>query len=119
MRQPGSVARIRRTDHGYRVDIGAADIGPGSWTVLAQVAAAPDRPNATVAGGSTGLASWGAASLRAAEECRAEHGTDPAPGAEARAEAGANPAEEEVAMHSFGAHFARVRINEWTGEIRL
>src|SRR5699024_5477432 len=134
MRQPGSVARIRRTDHGYRVDIGAADIGTGSWTVLAQVAADAlgipyeqvdlrigdtDLPNATVAGGSTGLASWGAAILRAAEEFRAEHGTDPAPGAEARAEAGANPAEEEVAMHSFGAHFARVRINEWTGEIRL
>src|SRR5699024_3748831 len=107
MRQPGSVARIRRTDHGYRVDIGAADIGTGSWTVLAQVAADAlgipyeqvdlriddtDLPNATVAGGSTGLASWGAAILRAAEE---------------------------VAMHSFGAHFARVRLNEWTGEIRL
>ena len=134
LRQPGSIARIRRTDDGYRVDIGAADIGTGTWTVLAQVAADglgvpveqidlgigdTDLPNATVAGGSTGLVSWGAAILLAAEEFRREHGADPAPGAESQAEAGENPAEEEVAMHSFGAHFAQVSINELTGEIRL
>lgn len=133
-RQPGSVARIRRTSAGYRVAIGAADLGTGTWTALTQVAADSlhipieqvelqigdtDLPNATVAGGSTGLASWGAAVLAAAEAFRSEHGADPTVGAEAQGEATANPAAEKLAMHSFGAQFAQVRIHEATGEIRM
>lgn len=133
-RQSGSVARIRRTSGGYRVSIGAADLGTGTWTALTQVAADSlrvpheqvelqigdtDLPNATVAGGSTGLASWGAAVLAAADALRAEHGEDPAEGAEVQGEAQANPEAEEWAMHSFGAHFAQVRIHEATGEVRM
>ncbi|WP_209370617.1 xanthine dehydrogenase family protein molybdopterin-binding subunit [Brevibacterium renqingii] len=133
-RQPGSVARIRRMPAGYEVAIGAADLGTGTWTALSQVAAdALDvpigqvelrigdtaLPNATVAGGSTGLVSWSAAVFAATEAFRAEHGTDPAVGAEAQGEAEANPAAEKFALHSFGAHFAEVRIHPATGEIRL
>ncbi|GAA1865555.1 xanthine dehydrogenase family protein molybdopterin-binding subunit [Brevibacterium marinum] len=133
-RQPGSVARIRRTSDGYQVGIGAADLGTGTWTALTQVAADSlgvplDRvdlqigdtalPNATVAGGSTGLVSWGAAVIAAAEAFRTEHGDDPVPGSEAQGEAQANPAAETFAMHSFGAQFAQVRIHEATGEIRM
>ncbi|MGC5629396.1 xanthine dehydrogenase family protein molybdopterin-binding subunit [Georgenia sp. Z1344] len=133
-RQPGSVARIRRTDGGYRVDIGAADLGTGTWTTLSQVAADAlrvplsqidlrigdtDLPNATVAGGSSGLSSWSAAVLTAAENFHDEHGADPAAGAEAEGTADPNPASKELSLNSFGAHFAQVRINESTGEIRL
>lgn len=133
-RQPGSVARIRRTSDGYEVAIAAADLGTGTWTALAQVAADSldvpieqvelqigdtDLPNATVAGGSTGLASWSAAVLAAAETFRSEHGTDPASGAQSQGEAQANPAAEKFALHSFGAHFAEVRIHAATGEIRV
>lgn len=133
-RQPGSVARIRRTSGGYQVAIGAADLGTGTWTALAQVAADSlhvpfeqvdvqigdtDLPNATVAGGSTGLASWSAAVIAAAQAFRTEHGDDPALGAEAQGEAQANPAAEKFALHSFGAQFAQVRIHEATGEIRM
>ena len=133
-RQPGSVARIRRTEDGYQVTIGAADLGTGTWTALTQVAADAldvsleqvqlqigdtNLPNATVAGGSTGLASWSAAVLAAAQTLHAEHGSDPAVGAEADGKAQKNPEAEKWAMHSFGAHFAQVRIHAATGEIRM
>jgi xanthine dehydrogenase YagR molybdenum-binding subunit len=80
-RQPGSVARIRRTPEGFEVSIGAADLGTGTWTALSQAAADvlgvpigqvelrigdTALPNATVAGGSTGLASWSTAVVAAA-----------------------------------------------------
>ncbi|WP_309133143.1 xanthine dehydrogenase family protein molybdopterin-binding subunit, partial [Brevibacterium sp.] len=133
-RQAGSVARIRLTTEGYEVAIGAADIGTGTWTALTQVAADAlevpsaevrlrigdtDLPNATVAGGSTGLASWSAAVFTAAKTFRSRHGRDPDIGAEAEGEAEENPAAETHSLHSFGAHFAEVRIHEATGEIRL
>ncbi|MGH8303592.1 MAG: xanthine dehydrogenase family protein molybdopterin-binding subunit, partial [Steroidobacteraceae bacterium] len=74
---PGSRATIRcGGDSGYVVRIGAADLGTGTWTALTQVAADAlgcavdavkleigdtDLPNATVAGGSSGISSWGCA----------------------------------------------------------
>ena len=133
-RQPGSQARIRHTAGTFEVSIGAADLGTGTWTALTQVAADalevdPEQialrigdtalPNATVAGGSTGLASWSAAVMAAAQTFRREHGSAPADGVDAIGEAAENPAEEEYAMHSYGAHFAQVSIQEDTGEIRL
>lgn len=133
-RQPGSQARIRLTAGSYEVGIGAADLGTGTWTALTQVAADalevdPEQitlqigdtslPNATVAGGSTGLASWGAAVMAAAQTFRREHGRAPSDGAESTGEAEENPAEEELAMHSYGAHFAQVSVQETTGEIRV
>lgn len=133
-RQPGSQARIRHTAGTFEVSIGAADLGTGTWTALTQVAADalevdPEQialrigdtalPNATVAGGSTGLASWSAAVMAAAQTFRREHGSAPADGVDAIGEAAENPAEEQYAMHSYGAHFAQVSIQEDTGEIRL
>ena len=133
-RQPGSQARIRHTAGTFEVSIGAADLGTGTWTALTQVAADalevdPEQialrigdtalPNATVAGGSTGLASWSAAVMAAAQTFRREHGSAPADGVDVIGEAAENPAEEQYAMHSYGAHFAQVSIQEDTGEIRL
>src|SRR5690625_5186901 len=79
-RQPGAKASIRSEAGGYEVASGAADLGTGTWTALTHVAAdalevEPEQtqlaigdtalPHATVAGGSTGLASWSAAVITA------------------------------------------------------
>jgi xanthine dehydrogenase YagR molybdenum-binding subunit len=132
---PGSRAAIRVDEDGrYRVRIGAADLGTGTWTALAQIASDAlecpvgairleigdtELPKATVAGGSSGISSWGSAIVAAARELRRLHGAHPSPGAEASAET-PKPAEDETyAQHSFGAQFAEVRVNPETGEVRV
>ncbi|WP_181789605.1 xanthine dehydrogenase family protein molybdopterin-binding subunit, partial [Streptomyces phytophilus] len=131
----GSQALVRHEGGGrWTVRIGAADIGTGTWTTLTQIAAdaldaAPDDvtlhigdtalPPATVAGGSSGLASWGSTVLAAVRAFREQHGHDPAPGAESRAGTPENPDGKKYALHSFGAHFAEVRVDADTGEIRV
>lgn len=131
---PGSVARIRYQSGKYQVMIGAADIGTGTWTALAQIAAdalevpfeavephigSTVFPNATVAGGSTGIASWGSAIMAAARAFRNEHGRRPPEGAEAEGTAERDPEAKKFSMHAFGAQFAEVRVHEDTGEIRV
>ncbi|MEV0762247.1 xanthine dehydrogenase family protein molybdopterin-binding subunit [Nocardia sp. NPDC050435] len=132
---PGNAARIAyRPDHRYTVQIGAADIGTGTWTALTQIAAdALDRdtdaidlqigdtdlPVATVAGGSSGLSSWGTAIVAAARAFRDRHGENPSPGAEVTVEAPENKDADRFAIHSFGAQFAEVAVDRDTGEIRV
>jgi xanthine dehydrogenase YagR molybdenum-binding subunit len=133
-RSPGSTEVVRFEDGRYVVEIGAADIGTGTWTVLPQIAADAlgvpvervearigdtAHPAATVAGGSTGTASWGSAVVAAARAFRDKYGTDPEDGAEAEAGTPENPDEERYAMYAFGAQFAEVRVNADTGEIRV
>lgn len=130
---PGSVAEIRYVGEGrYAVTIGAADIGTGTWTVLAQVAADAlavpvdsvdlrigdtDLPKATVAGGSSGLASWGSAIADAAGAFRDKFGDDPVVGDEA---SGTTPdMSETYAMRAFGAQFAEVAVHADTGEVEV
>jgi xanthine dehydrogenase YagR molybdenum-binding subunit len=131
----GSRATIRFGEDGrYAVRIGAADLGTGTWTTLTQIAAdalgcAPeaihlqigdtDLPNATVAGGSSGISSWGWTIVAAARELRRLHGPRPSPGAEASADTPEEAGDETFAQHSFGAQFAEVRVNAETGEVRL
>jgi xanthine dehydrogenase YagR molybdenum-binding subunit len=131
-----NTARIRFEDDGtYSVQIAAAEIGNGSWTVLTQIAAealgCPTQcvrmeigdshlPHVSVAGGSFGTISWGAAIVAAAEAFRDQHGADPRPGAETDAHAPeVNDDGDHRSRHSFGAQFAEVRINADTGEIRV
>lgn len=132
---PGNAARVEYGPGGrYTVQIGAADIGTGTWTVLTQVAADAlgcdvdaieleigdtALPSASVEGGSSGLTSWGTAVVAAARAFRAEHGSNPAPGAHSVAEAPDNPDAERFAMHSFGAHFVEVAVHRDTGEVRV
>ncbi|NED96691.1 xanthine dehydrogenase family protein molybdopterin-binding subunit [Phytoactinopolyspora alkaliphila] len=132
-RSPGSVARIEVTDDGrYSVRIGAVDIGTGAWTALTQIAADAlgcdmelvkleigdtDLPHATVAGGSSGLTSWGSAIVEAARILRHEHGASPRVGTTVEAETPDKP--RGVAVHSFGAQFAEVHVDPDTGEIRV
>jgi xanthine dehydrogenase YagR molybdenum-binding subunit len=134
-RTPGSAATIRCTGpRRYLVRIGAADLGTGTWTSLAQVAADAlgvdfadvelrigdtASPKASVAGGSSGITSWGSTVVAAAEAFREEFGDDPAEGDEAGAEMPANDAGDTYAMHAFGAQFAEVRVHVDTGEVRV
>ena len=116
------------------MEIGAADIGTGAWTVLTQIAAdalevpfslvelqpGDSRlPAATPAGGAMGTSNWGSAIAAAARVFRAQHGQQPASGDQATAADPANPSAGKVAMHAFGAQFAEVRVHADTREIRV
>ncbi|CAG7646562.1 xanthine dehydrogenase family protein molybdopterin-binding subunit [Actinacidiphila bryophytorum] len=132
---PGSSATVRAGAGGrYTVSIGAADLGTGTWTALAQIAADAlevpvERvelrigdtafPPASVAGGSSGITAWGSAVVHAARRLRETYGNAPPDGAEATGETGDNPATERFAMYAFGAQFAEVRVDEETGEVRV
>ncbi|NIZ93759.1 xanthine dehydrogenase family protein molybdopterin-binding subunit [Kineosporiaceae bacterium B12] len=135
MSMPGNEARITALDDGcLEVGIGAADIGTGAWTALSQIAADAlgvgverirlrigdsDLPNASVAGGSSGTSSWGAAIVGAAGAFRVQHGARPAPGASTTAGMLDVPGADDVAQYSFGAQFAEVRVHADTGEVRV
>lgn len=135
MMMPGNTARITYAEDGrYEVAIGAADIGTGTWTTLTQIAAdalgcdvaAVDLqigdsalPDASVAGGSSGINSWGSAIVETARQFRRDHGDPPAVGATTSAEAPENPDSEKYTMQSFGAHFVEARVNRDTGELRV
>ena len=135
MMMPGNSASIEyRSDGRYGVHIGAADIGTGTWTTLTQIAADAlgcpadaidvqigdtDLPPASVAGGSSGITSWGTAIVAAAKAFREEYGESPAAGAHTTAEAPENPDADKYAMSSHGAHFVEAAVNRDTGEIRV
>lgn len=135
-RMPGSSATIRVTEDGrYEVRIGAADIGTGTWTALTQISADAlgveveqvelqigdsSLPNASGAGGSTGITCWGSAIVEAARQLRERLDEDsPAEGLEVTASMPDNPYTSQYAMHSFGAQFAEARVNADTGEVRV
>lgn len=132
MRMADSTALVRFEAGRYAVEIGAADLGTGTWTTLPQIAADAlavpvDQvvvrigdtalPPASVAGGSSGMATWGSAVVGAARAFREKFGTDPHPGDEAQADVG--PAPDEYTMSAFGAQFAQVHVDPDTGEIRV
>lgn len=132
-----SQARVRaEADGAFTVMIGAADIGTGARTVIAQIAADElevpissvrveigdsDLPPAWLAGGSGGTASWGSAVVPACRLLRERL----AAGEEAPIEASADTAEElqqdrrDVSRHAFGAQFAEARVDLDTGEVRV
>ncbi|MGH3244358.1 MAG: xanthine dehydrogenase family protein molybdopterin-binding subunit, partial [Spirillospora sp.] len=111
-----SSATIRAVADGrYRVEIAAADIGTGSRTALAQIAADAlavpltainlrigdsTLPAAASAAGSMGLGGWGSAIIAAARAFRDGYGTAPAEGAEAGATGDAVPGAGKVALHA-------------------
>src|SRR5215218_8626186 len=134
-RMPGSKARITCEENGsYVVEIGATDIGTGTWAALTQIAADAlevsvedidlrigdtDLPSASVAGGSSGITAWGSTIFGAAHAFRGRHGHNPAAGDTAEAGMPDNPDTENYAMHAFGAYFAEARVDEDTGEVRV
>lgn len=137
--QPSTATAQALPDGSFTVRVNAADIGTGARTVLAQVAADAlgvpldrvrteignsDLPSASLAGGSSGTASWGWAVHDACTRLRAdlaEHpGPLPEPGLTASADtAGSADADSDYARHAFGAHFAEVAVDTVTGEVRV
>jgi len=127
-RRAPSQASAAAENGGFVVRIAAADIGTGARTALTEIAAEaldapPGRvrlevgdsslPRASVAGGSMGTASWGSAVVKACEDLR-KNGSE-----------GVADTTEDVrgdtgfARHAFGAHFAEVRVDMDTGEVRV
>jgi xanthine dehydrogenase YagR molybdenum-binding subunit len=132
-----ALVRIERNGD-IRVQIGAADIGTGAWTVLTQIAAdaleVPVEqvrveigdtalPMAGLAGGSMGTASWGTAVVDGCRKLRSRlfelDDVVPVDGLEVTGEGGPNPEAQQFSMHSFGAQFAEVRVDVDTGELRV
>ncbi|WP_346533711.1 xanthine dehydrogenase family protein molybdopterin-binding subunit [Micromonospora sp. DPT] len=127
-------------DGSFEVRINATDIGTGARTALWQVAAdalavPPERvririgdsdlPPAGVAGGSMGTASWSWAVIRACETLRERlrdtpGGTLPPDGVTAEVStADEVRAQHPLARYAYGAHFAEVRVDTDTGEVRV
>jgi xanthine dehydrogenase YagR molybdenum-binding subunit len=139
-RRPSEAAARAEGDGTYTIRLGAADIGTGARTVLAQIAAGfldadvtsvrieigdTRLPPAPLAGGSMGTASWGSAIAKACAALRRRLADDyagvvPAGGLEAHAETSAEiEADAPLARHAFGAQFAQARVNAVTGEVRV
>jgi xanthine dehydrogenase YagR molybdenum-binding subunit len=129
-------ARVRLDADGTaEVAIAATDIGTGARTVLTQIAADAlelpvgrvrarigdsTLPTASVAGGSSGSSSWGWAVHCACRELRRQVDA----GATAPLETVYDTTEaikqrEDDGKHAFGAHFAEVRVDAGTGEVRV
>jgi xanthine dehydrogenase YagR molybdenum-binding subunit len=134
MRQATSTADVRYADGRYVVEIGAADIGTGAWTILAQIAADAlgvdvadvemrigdtHYPTASVAGGSSGTNTWGSAITVAAREFRGTYGPDPRDGDQASGDVDQAAMDDAHAAYAFGAQFAEVAVHADTGEIRV
>jgi xanthine dehydrogenase YagR molybdenum-binding subunit len=135
MIQPGNSARIEHVAEGrYAVQIGAVDIGTGTWTALSQIAADAlgceldaidlqigdtELPVASVEGGSSGISSWGRTIVAAARQFRHDHGETPAVGASTTVDAPENEEAKKFGMYSFGAHFVEARVSRHTGEIHV
>jgi xanthine dehydrogenase YagR molybdenum-binding subunit len=132
--QASSTVTMRFERGRYVAEIGAADLGTGTWTTLPQIAADAlgvavddvearigdtDYPTASVAGGSSGMTTWGSAVVEAARAFRDKFGDDPADGDEAQGSVNENTARERYAMYAFGAQFAEARVNVDTGEVCL
>lgn len=127
-RRRPSTATAAVVDGGYEVRIAAADIGTGARTVLGELAASvlgvdaasvrvvlgdSALPDAPLAGGSMGTASWGSAVAAACEALLKD-------GQHGHADTSADVAQDAGwARHSFGAQFAEVLVDPLTGEVRV
>jgi xanthine dehydrogenase YagR molybdenum-binding subunit len=134
MTMASSDATVQYAAGRYSVRIGAADLGTGAWTVLPQIAADAlgvdeadvdvligdtEYPQASVAGGSSGTATWGSAIVEAAHEFREKFGDHPPEDAAARGSIQPNEDNEKYTMSAYGAQFAEVAVHADTGEIRV
>jgi xanthine dehydrogenase YagR molybdenum-binding subunit len=136
--QPSSARVQAHPDGSYDVAIAAADIGTGARTVLRQIAADAlgvpvDRirvhigssrlPRASVAGGSSGTASWGSAVTKACRTVRSRLGRAdhiPPDGLEVIESTDDDVADRaDLARYGFGAQFVEVHVHAVTGEVRV
>jgi xanthine dehydrogenase YagR molybdenum-binding subunit len=136
MAWPSGARLTAYPDGTFRLGVNATDIGTGARTVLRQIAAdvlgcAPERividiadsdlPNASVAGGSAGTASWGWAVHKACTQLLAALATGgPVPAVGLQVEVSTEDdiaAMAELDRHAFGAHFVEVRVDLDSGEV--
>jgi xanthine dehydrogenase YagR molybdenum-binding subunit len=137
--QPSTAAAHALPDGTFLVEVNATDIGTGARTVLAQIAAdalevplervrirvgSSDLPSASLAGGSSGTASWGwpvhEACVGLADRLTGFPGPVPEQGIVVHADTtGTADADSPYARHAFGAHFAEVAVDPVTGEVRV
>ncbi|WP_229864570.1 xanthine dehydrogenase family protein molybdopterin-binding subunit [Streptomyces djakartensis] len=135
---PSTASARALPDGTFLVRINATDIGTGARTVLAQIGSdalgvplervrieigSTELPSASLAGGSSGTASWGwpvhEACARLARRLAGHRGPLPERGLDVRADTrGTADAESAWARHAFGAHFAEVAVDTVTGEVR-
>ena len=137
-RRPSSARACYEPGGRYTVQIAAADIGTGARTALTQIAADAlevpieqvevqigdsSLPEAFLAGGSMGTASWGSAVVKACRELRArmaEEGSEVPLSVDVDTEDEVAAASAEpLAKHGFGAQFVEVRVDVDTGEVRI
>ncbi|MFK3984680.1 xanthine dehydrogenase family protein molybdopterin-binding subunit [Micromonospora sp. NPDC050397] len=143
-RAGASTATVQANPDGtYDIGVNASDIGTGARTALWQIAAdvldAPpervririgdsDLGSAAVAGGSMGTASWGWAVWKACHGLRDRlreqpDGRVPDEGLRVRVDTSddlaAQRQQPQYARYAFGAHFAEVRVDVDSGEIRV
>ena len=129
-------ARVRMNeDRRVTVEMDMTDIGTGSYTILAQVAAEvlevpmdavsvhlghSDYPETPGSGGSFGAASSTSALYEACLALKRQIDAGQGPG-NLQAEAQSAPGEEykTFSQYSYGAHFAEVVVDRTTGEVRL
>jgi xanthine dehydrogenase YagR molybdenum-binding subunit len=135
LRRPAS-AKVRMDENRHAtVEMDMTDIGTGSYTIFAQVAAEtlglpleqvtvklghssyPDTPGS---GGSFGAASCAPAVREACLEIKKQLEAGRGPG-NLQAEVKTEPGEEfkKFSQYSYGAHFAEVAVDATTGEVRL
>jgi xanthine dehydrogenase YagR molybdenum-binding subunit len=135
LRRPAS-AKVRMDENRHvTVEMDMTDIGTGSYTIFAQVAAEtlglpleqvtvklghssyPDTPGS---GGSFGAASCAPAVREACLEIKKQLEAGRGPG-NLQAEVKTEPGEEfkKFSQYSYGAHFAEVAVDATTGEVRL
>lgn len=135
LRRPAT-AKVRvDEERRVTVEMDMTDIGTGSYTIFAQVAAETlDLPVEKVtvklghssyaktpgSGGSFGAASCCSAVREACLEIKKKLDAGQGPG-NLQAEAKSAPGEEfkSFSQHSYGAHFAEVGVDSTTGEVRL
>jgi xanthine dehydrogenase YagR molybdenum-binding subunit len=135
-RRQKSAARITLDRDGHHtIEIAAADIGTGARTALTQVAAETlevaleqvtvnvgdsSFPQAWLAGGSMGTASWSSAVVKACRVLRARQAEGAEPPVDVEVDTEAEVAgDEPLAKHAFGAQFVEAWVSSVTGEIHI
>jgi xanthine dehydrogenase YagR molybdenum-binding subunit len=137
MAQVSSARVDLRSDGTYDVSIAAADIGTGARTVLHQIAADAlgvaltevrvqigdsSLPTASVAGGSSGTASWGWAITKACRQLREQLGRSDGAGGDRTVTVSTDEevhGRSNLSRYAFGAQFIEVHVHGVTGEIRV
>jgi len=128
-------ARIRLTPNGRaQVKLAATDLGTGTFTILAQIAAETlglpidaveveigdtEFPRTPGSGGSWMAASAGSAVYQAALAVNRKRRNGSTGAVEAEIKTKPGDAAKKFSMHAFGAHFVEIGIDGTTGELRL